>query len=939
MNETMITASELCALLTDTNAMKEGETYRVNGEIKLDSDNAVYSSNGATVIAENGIEIIGCNVSFYKCKIISDNGIISYGDSFSVEDCEIVSKSCSIQSNGKNFIAKSNKITTDKEGVGICLSDGSVNSLIAQNTFYTSKCSVSVDNAVNCVVILNNAAFIKGDGCKNLYVIKNTANKIELNNNKYLICDGNTVEAISSHANSETNGDNIQDITVRCEYGANDELLPHINKELFIGMPRQTTVRDISINKKVSLAEYITSSSEQHDIVIVPPGAYTVYGSFTIGEEQSNTEIYAYGVYAEAPYLGQIMHVNGAKNVGIYGLTFGYASAVSGQVQVVELLGDNKLTAVNTAGFDAGFGKTDPSKYNIGNTYLYHHNDNRTWGSFLNAYYVDDHGDGTYTFTLADPFGTYERLKVGDIFTCRMAGSSSQTVLSHNAVNVSYKDVTVFGYGAGTAFRTKDGCDGVSFERYCLTNGAPYVIDKEAYDRYKAWEEKYGIDLEVFIDECGRYRGGAPRIGGIGGMEVENAKTGVNLTSCLIENIVDDGSNQRGSSGRLAGIKKNTDGTYTVYYKGSLCSVYHQAVFSRTAHNTGKSEFSPLCCPPVKKGDKLFAYASNGAVLFDNATALEDAYELIGSDEHLAHTDTDGDGRCDICGAALNQGNTKEPSVNNTFHPEDGSVTFNVANTLPEGPRMLDYTTYIYAVKIAADDGVDMGALEGYDLLSNDYDSKTQVFFDNVGKNCASFTFDNVKVQNNVARGVLLKTRGIVIKNSTFRGQALQGIIIGRETNWGESSIPRNILIEDCIFDNTSYSYKNIGKSVAYAQINIQGLGEVNKNITLHDNFACANITIHHNKFLNTTNGHIIHASGAKGVKITDNIFEEHEGDGIAVYLNGCIDVNIARNKYSERLRKAIDEKEYDKAFILYKYKDLTIEGEALQDSNENPPA
>ncbi len=938
MKEILITAPELCALLKNPCAMSESEIYRTNEKIIIDFE-AAYCTNGATVIAENGIEITGDNVSLYKCKIISDNGIISHGNSFSVEDCEIISKGCAIQSDGKNFIAKHNKITTDKNGIGICLLDGSVNSLVAQNTFNTSECSVSLDNAFNCVVILNNAAVIKAKNCKNLYVIKNTANDIELDNNKYLICDGNIVESIIANSNTEINGDNVQDITVRCEYGTNDELLPHINKELFVGMPRQTTVREIAINKKLSLAEFITGSAERHDIVIVPPGAYTVDAYYILGKEHSNTKIYAYGVYAEASYLGQIMHVNGAKNVELCGITFGYAPAASGQVQVVELLGDNKLTAVNTAGFDAGFGKTNPAKYNIGSTYLYHHNDNRTWGSFLNAYYVDDNGDGTYTFTLADPFGTYERLEVGDIFTCRMAGSSSQTVLSHNAVNVSYKDVTVFGYGAATAFRTKDGCDGVAFERYCLTNAAPYVIDNDTYERYKAWEEKYGIDLEVYIDESGRYRGGAPRIGGVGGMEVENAKTGVSVTSSLIENIVDDGSNQRGSSGRLAGIKQNADGTYIVYYKGSLCSVYHQAVFSRTAHNTGRSEFSPLCCPPVKKGDKVFAYASNGAVIFDNATALEDAYELIGSDEHLAHTDTDSDGRCDICGAVLHQENTKEPSINNAYHPEDGSVTFNVANTLPEGPRMLDYTTYIYAVRISADEGVDMTALEGYDLLSNDYNSKTQVFFDNVGKNCAMFTFDNVKVQNNVARGILLKTRGIAIKHCTFKSQALQGIIIGRETNWGESSIPRNILLEDCIFDGTSYSYKNIGKSAAYAQINIQGLGEVNNNITLHDNFACANITIHHNKFLNTTNGHIIHASGAKGLKITDNIFEEHEGDGVAVCINGCLDIDISGNQYSDRLKKHIDEKCFDKSFKLYKYKKLTIEGEALSDSEENPPA
>ncbi len=880
---------EMAAMLKCPASMKKSEVYRVAEKLILDTAGA-YSANGATICAEGGIEISASNVSLSNCNIIFNGNA----------------------------------------GMTVC--KGVENTLIAQNT--VGGC-LRVEGATNTVLLLNTVNNIEAESNTNLYVIKNTvADGICLANNRYLICDGNRAGDIISHENTDVNGDGLHDLAARCEFGANEELLPHINKELFIGMERQAHIG----TEGLCLADYITSSAKENEVVIVPPGAYTVEASFTLGVEQSNTEIYAYGVYAEASYLGQIMHVNGAQNVTVYGLTFGYAPVVSGQLQVVELLGDNKLTVVNTAGFEKGFGKTDPKRYHVGQTYIYRHGENSIWGSFLNAYYIDENADGTYAFRLADPFGTYERLKVGDIFTCRMAGSSSQTVLSHGAVNVKYKDVTVYGYGAATAFRTKDGCDGVSFERYCLTNRAPYVIDKETYDRYKAWEQRFGVDLEVYIDECGRYRGGVPRIGGIGGMEVENAKTGVSITSSLIENIVDDGSNQRGTSGRLAGIKKNDDGTYTVYYKGSLSSVYHQSSFSRTAHTTGRSNFTPLCCTPVKKGDKVFAYASNGAVLFDNATALEDAYELIGSGEHLAHTDADGDGRCDICGAALIRENIKEPSVNNAYHPEDGSVTFNVANSLPEGPRMLDYTTYIYAVRVSADEGVDMSALEGYDLLSNDYNSKMQVFFDNVGKNCATFTFDNVRVQNNAARGILLKTRGIEIKHCTFKSQNLQGMIIGRETNWGESSIPRNLIIEDCIFDGTSRSYKNIGKSAGFAQINIQGLGEINNNIHLHDNFACANITIRHNKFLKTANGHIIHASGAKGVKIIDNILEEHEGDGAAVYINGCLDVDISGNKYSNRLQSAIENNELEKAFKLYKHKDLTIEGRRIPDSDENPP-
>ncbi len=925
MTENKISAAEFIILLKENAERKLRETYRITDRLVLESGSKLC--NIEEIIADKGIEINGEGVSLFRCRIISEAGIDISGDDVSIAECEINAR---IASSGKCFIARDNKITGD-----VILESGSESSLLAQNTV---DGTVGVRESFNCAVVLNGARRIKAENSKDLYVIKNTlAEAIEMSCNKYLICDENTVSSVTLQGNSDFNGDNIQDLSRRAEYGSNDELLPHTDKEQFIGMERRDTVTDPTSERSCSLAEYIVENAKANDVVIIPPGAYKVESGFIIGAEQSNTEIYAYGVYAEAAYLGQIMHVNGAENVIFRGLTFGYAPAVSGQVEVVELLGDNKITVVNTAGFDEGFGKSDTAKYNIGQTYIYRHDEPGIWGGMANAYFIDDNGDGTYTVTFADPFGTYERLRVGDIITCRMAGSSSQTVLSHNAVNVKYKDITLFGYGAATAFRTKDGCDGVSFERYCLTNRAPYVIDKETYDRYKAWEERYGVDLEVYIDELGRYRGGVPRIGGIGGMEVENAKTGVCLTSCLIENIVDDGSNQRGTSGRVGGIKQNADGTYTVYYKGSLSSVYHQAVFSRTAYNTGKSDFSPLCTAQVKKGDVLFAYASNSAVLFDNAIALEDAYVLTESCEHLAHIDTDGDGKCDICGSELKKEGIKDPAVETGYHPEDGRVTFKVKNSLPGGPMMLDYTTFIYAVRIEAPEGVNMSALSGYDLLSNDYDSKTQVFFDNVGKNCACFMFDNVKVQNNVARGLLVKTRGVEVKNCTFKGQNLQGMIIGRETNWGESSIPRNVKIEDCIFDSTGYSYKNADGKVSFAQINIQGLGEVNNSITLSENFACANITIRHNKFLSTTNRHVIHASGAKELSITENIFEEREGDGKVIYLNGCLDVDISNNQYSEKMQKCIESGDIDKVFSLYKHKNVTVEGRRIADNDRDP--
>ena len=59
------------------------------------------------------------------------------------------------------------------------------------------------------------------------------------------------------------------------------------------------------------------------------------------------------------------------------------------------------------------------------------------------------------------------------------------------------------------------------------------VIDKETYDRYKDLEEKYGADLEVYIDEMGRYRGGLPRVGSVDATHISGAQQGFSATSLI----------------------------------------------------------------------------------------------------------------------------------------------------------------------------------------------------------------------------------------------------------------------------------------------------------------------------------------------------------------------------------------------------------------------
>lgn len=74
----------------------------------------------------------------------------------------------------------------------------------------------------------------------------------------------------------------------------------------------------------------------------------------------------------------------------------------------------------------------------------------------------------------------------------------------------------------------------------------------------------------------------------------------------------------------------------------------------------------------------------------------------------------------------------------------------------------------------------------------------------------ARLNFENCTVKNIRGRGVLLQTRGAVIKNCLFKGCTGEGVHICTETGWWESISTRDILITenrfiDCGFGSTKY--------------------------------------------------------------------------------------------------------------------------------------
>lgn len=1026
-----VTADELKLLLSDRDAERDGEVYRLVEPLRLDPGTKYYG-NSAAIIATKGViienadnvvlkEIIlqgditvtkSSNVTFFKLdvkggdvavkidekssdiffkqcrisasgtaisssanhttvhlsKLIAESGIISTADDLAVQDSHIVAVSLGISSSGKYGVIRENTLELASLGVGVRLSAGAYNSLVALNLVKDAQRSIEISGAFNCTLLLNSAIRIIADGNKNLYVVENRlGGAIELSNNQYLLCDGNVFNTDAKPhptvavGNTDFNGDNLHDVDARVEYGANEELLPHTNKDLFLDMERRITVTDLNDIRAYNLSNYLKLHAKGESIVIVPPGVYNVDSKIDIMTAHSNTTIYGYGAYEEVTELTYAFQIKNAQNVTVKGMTFGYTLPSSGQIYVLEKLGNKQILVIHAAGYREGFGKSDKQIYNAGLSCIYNPGEVSPWHNMDGNYtIVKENNDGTLVIELTgdDASKCYGTLTEGSIITCRMAGDNKYSIAiagSTNAgsTNVLFKDCVLYGYTAALAIYANGRTSGVSLERFHNTAHSPYIIDKATYDKYIALEEKYGVDLEVSIDEEGRYRGSIPRMGSVDATHITGTVEGVDATSCLFEQMCDDGSNQRASSSRIAGIVDNGDGTTTVYYKGTL-SETHSYIH---AQNDAKKA-SPSMMEKAEKGDHVFAYASNGKILFDTNTLTE---SVIASSPKCAicHTDdADGDGKCDdgfcdICGAVTHydlnrddrcdscsaqvhthtKGDGKcgaafrgcqEPMKDENgdgYNDSDGipvitqksqNVKYDAANGLLTYQRsytkdggktfpIISYSTTVYEFTVPTDK-VNFDAVYGYDLLDNEETMDQKVIIDNLSRNSAGFTFDNVMVRNTSGRGVLAKSSDVTIKHCTFRNLSASGILLSVETSWGESTVPRNITILSCLFDNTTHmlSFKN---NAGHAPIVIHGLGELSLGATISEStLPCNNITVEGCRFTNIAQTMVMNISAAQNIKIKNNVFEPHTaavGGSIGrIIINGAINVEFSGNTY-----------------------------------------
>ena len=814
---------------------------------------------------EVGIEIHADNVSILKTttKSIIDesaNGLF-------VRDSIITGKGVAISSRADNA-----EITFCTVSGDIVLGEGE-NQMAA-----LTKCAgLYISGARNSSLIKNEAETISADGCHALYVIENgISGTLSLTDNNYVIADLNKAEDVISESNENTNGDNITDVNARLPVGADKNLLPHLDKDLFVGKPRKATVRDPEAENEKALPRYIMDASKTEEIIIIAPGAYISEQSMEFYAENSNTTIYAYGVYAERQVdLYHHMDFGGASNVTVKGIVLAFKQQSCGQVYVVGLEGLDEdgqagwLRVMTGAGLMDEFARSDDHYFkDIG------------WGGAHRDFYAYMDCDfGAITPTEADgtrkihmSAGKYNQIKVGDVLTCR-ASNGHGTIQIWDSANITFYDLTMYGNAAAFAWTESNNHTATTYYRVANTTRNGEIIDKETYNRYKGYEEKYGISFEMSIDELGRHRGSPCHIGSIDATHTMRCGQGSVATFCLFENMCDDGTNQNHSHARLAALTDNGDGTATVLYKGMQPMFFYNC----RGREKCKAHICDGYCYPFTKGHRVYVYTSGGQLVCDT--------------EALTDTIDEGIGIAQEYGTEFK----------------------------------------LYSVKVKTD-AVNFKALDGYDLSKNTPEDGPgeKVMVDNMSRASNGFIFDNTVVRNIRSRGLLIKASEARIENCTLENIGMSCIAILYEIFWGESGVTENTIIRNNLFDHTGF-FSNVKY---YAPISIHGLGSsVDEDYLLYKN-----IILEGNVIKNRTTDYAVYVNSAKDIKIIGNDLGSVNDLGLSyaqdIYIEGAMNVEISDNKYSKDGTIPVDMVRAEKVKNIYGA-DVTENGTSLIKDSE----
>ena len=825
------------------------ENVEIVGNVKTDAKTSDVFFTSCRLTGESPLTLAGSRHGILSSYIgYTVCGLADSAEDTVVKNCRFVGNGTAIASNGVGASYTYCSLSVDGASAGISFA-GTQNAVAGMNVIRGTQSSILLSGVRNVSVVKNSVVSVSAENCHAIYIVDNEmGGRLSAKNNDYILADGNAYPADGENHvavqenNTHPSGDTLLDVNERLDAGANEALLPQVDKELFVGMPRKDTMRAVE-GQELDIYRYLLQTATEDEVVILTPGCYSSGNAAAeFGPAHSHTTVYGYGVYVEAPETrntanNPYRHLRGleAEDLTFKGLTLGCEQQSSGQVYVLKKLSGNKLLVVTGAGMFNEFADSTKGYFDTVGIGIQRAGTFYAIGDFsIVSNSIVKNKDGTMTLTVGKD--VHDLIEVGDVMTCRLV-SAGGTCSFEYCKDIAFKDITVYGNAGGFAFYEGRSGSGTQYYRvYDTTKNGP-IIDEETYLRYAEYQDTYGVDLEISIDGQNRYRGSLPHISSIDATNVASCTQGAQVTSCLFENMCDDGSNQNSGHARLSEVIDNGNGTTTLIYKGNL-SAY---LFEVNGKNSAFSRY----CQPFREGDRVYIYTSNGQ-LFCDTPALTAA---VAYDEIMS------------------------------THPD---VT----------PRKIKR----YAVTVATAD-LDMTAIEGYDLTDDHHGPDEKVMVDNRSQSSNGFKFDNTMVQNTRSRGFLLKGSDGVVTNCTFRNIAKVAIALIYEIQWGESSASENVRIEKNLIENTSYS-PGIG-TYHYVPINIMGLGEGH----LEDEYLLYNnIYIENNVFVNrndTKSPYAIYVQSAKDIFIRNNDFGcEEEGKFKVLWLNCVRNVELSGNIY-----------------------------------------
>ena len=806
---------------------------------------------GADTLLETAGENVALLNSYAEASVCA---VRSSGNGLYVKNCRFVCTGTAIIASGTDVTVQYNTLSLGEKDTGIAVGEKTQNFMAAMNVITGAQNAITLNGASNAVIVRNSLISVNAKNNVNLYICDNEmGGRIKAENNNYFLADGNAFPADEhphvaiSIGNQNVNGDTLMDVNARLEAGADENLLPHVNKDQFLGMDRKTTVRDPERVTEMDIYAQILEDVKEESALFIAPGAYRTEGKLVLSGTKNKT-IYAYGVYVEYPRvegknnLGTHLDLKNTENVTFKGIQLGYAEPASGQVHVLSKMGGNRVLVIASAGMINEFASTNLNYYEKGSAYWHRISEGQDYVYCdVTPNNVTKQKDGTITMTL--PANIYNLVGVGDIFTCR-AASGASAVSTNTTKNTLFMDMVVYGSSGGLCFVENVNLSACNYYRVADTSRSGEVIDEATYEKYAALEAEYAVDLGIYVDEEGNYRGEPAHISSIDATHVIRCAQGSQITSCLFENMCDDGTNQKGNHGRLAEIKIEGD-VATIIYKGNLSETKVARKDALTA--TG-------FCSNFAVGDRICIYTSAGQLICD--TAVLSATVSIGK-----------------------------------FPANDPIVEGNV-----------EYRQVTVAASAISQKALD--ALKAYDLTDDHWRPDNKVLVDNMSRSSNGFNIDNTMIKNTRSRGLLIKSSDGTVTNCTFRNNAKCGVAIIYEIYWGESGMSENLKVERNLFDNTSYSTANQTR-YRHAPLIIMGLG----GGTVEEDFLLyKNIDIIGNKFINRNvhvNRYAIYLQAVRDVVIENNDFGTFEGESEdnwagAIGFNGAMNIKVENNTYSE---------------------------------------